>query len=514
MLALIAGALLPLAFAPFDLWPLGILSVGLWFHLLERDPGRGLLLGWLYGAGKYGVGVSWVYVSIHEHGGAPPLLAGLLVVLFVSGLSLFTLANGWLFIRWRGVRTARSGSTAVSEHQGRNALKFLLCFVLFEWLLTWVLTGFPWLLLGYGFPDTTLRGFAPLGGVFLVSGVAAAVAVALTLLARGIAAGRWRRMGAFDGQAAALLLVILLPWLIGAGLTQIRWSTPQAAHRVALVQGNVPQTVKWQPETRAPIIEKYLRLSEPYWGADLILWPEAALTAFEHEIPDLLARLNARGQRTGTALVLGIPGLEVRPGDEVVFHNTTLGLGMASGRYVKRRLVPFGEYVPLEDLLRGLITFFDLPMSRAEPGNWRQPLLQIHGAPAAMAICYEVVYPELLRESADVLLTVSNDTWFGDSLGPRQHLQMARMRALENGRWLLRATNDGLTAIIDPRGRIDAVLPRFEEGVLVGGYRSMQGRTPYNRLGNWPLLGTLAFVALLLVVLDRRARSRRDGVAD
>ena len=505
LLALAAGALLPLAFAPFDFWPLALVSVAVWFHLLDRDGGRGVLLGWLYGVGKYAVGVSWVYVSIHEYGNAPPWLAVLLVALFVAGLALFTTANGWLFVRIRNVRSRQTKASAPMS-DAISAAWFVVLFVGFEWLLTWFLTGFPWLLLGYAFLDTPLAGLAPVGGVLLMSLFVVTTAVAFVLLARAVRGGL-RLTDAFTWPATLLLLLVLLPWLIGAGLAQVQWSTQGQARTAALMQGNVAQSVKWQPETRDPIIDRYLSLTEPHWGTDLILWPEAALTVFAHEAPELLARLDRRGRDTGSGLILGIPGVEVRPGNEVVFHNTTIGLGTASGRYVKRRLVPFGEYVPLEALLRGLITFFDLPMSHAEAGDWQQPLLSIEGRPAAMAICYEVVYPGLMRADADVLLTVSNDTWFGDSIGPRQHLQMARMRALENGRWLLRATNDGITAIVDPQGRVTARLPRSEQGVLTGEYHSMAGRTPYNRFGEGPLLVALVVAAALLVLGPRRARA-------
>jgi apolipoprotein N-acyltransferase len=272
------------------------------------------------------------------------------------------------------------------------------------------------------------------------------------------------------------------------------------------VQGNIAQATKWQADNRLPIIQRYRSLTEPHWGADLIVWPEAAITVFEHQAGELLDVLDRRGRDTGSGLILGLPAVEAHPGGDYTFLNTARGLGTAEGRYVKRRLVPFGEYVPLEDMLRGIIGFFDLPMSHAEPGAWRQAPFKVDGARASMAICYEVVYPELVRDSVDVLLTISNDTWFGDSLGPQQHLAIARMRALENGRWLLRATNNGITAIVDPKGRVRGRLARFEAGVLAGEFQLMGGRTPFNRFGPWPgyllLLGTAVFLIL-----------RRSGVS-
>ena len=206
--------------------------------------------------------------------------------------------------------------------------------------------------------------------------------------------------------------------------------------------------------------------------------------------------------------MLGVPRAERTPDDGWLVYNGTLATGTGSGRYTKRRLVPFGDYVPFEDLLRGLIRFFDLPMSGFRPGARHQGPLDVGVGRAAMGICYEIAYAELMRLSAveaDVLITVSNDTWFGDSIGPPQHMQIARARALENGRWLLRGTNNGITAIVDHRGRVKASLPQFEPGVLAGEFRIMRGHTPYSRYGDGWLVG-LCFAGLLLGVLKTQAR--------
>ncbi|MEZ5559443.1 MAG: apolipoprotein N-acyltransferase [Pseudomonadales bacterium] len=491
ILSLLCGALLPLSLAPFDLWPLGILSVSAWFLLSFRDPRHAPLLAYLFAFGKYAVGASWVYVSIHVYGNASVPLAVFLVGLFVAGLALFGLAFGWAF------RLLARGALL------SDALLFAVLVVALEWLLTWFLTGFPWLYLGYAHLETPLAGFAPVGGILLVGLAAALSATQLAVLLRG------------SGHQRLVAVVVLLAlWGSGWLLTRPAWVTPVSQRSVALVQGNIDQGLKWRPENRASIVRTYTDLSEPYWGVDLMIWPEAAITLMAHEAGPVLEQLSARAAAAGTALVLGLPALERLPGGEIVFRNTAVAIGDGSGRYVKRRLVPFGEYVPLEDQLRGLIEFFDLPMSHAEPGAWRQPLLQIDGARAAMAICYEVVYPELVREQAqraDVLLTISNDTWFGSSIGPLQHEQMARMRALENGRWMLRGTNNGVTSIIDSRGAVRAALPQFEAGVLRGEFALMSGTTPFTRYGQLPLLlgMLLCLIGLLALRLrDRRARSR------
>jgi apolipoprotein N-acyltransferase len=469
-LALLAGALLPLSLAPFGWWPLGLVSVGLWYYLARTHPANGLMLGWLFGVGKFGVGVSWVYVSINVYGNAPPPLAVALVGVFVAALALFSLVNAWAYGR------LRNHAPLV------DALVFACLFVAFEWVLTWAFTGFPWLFPAYGHLHTALGGFAPLGGVLLVSlalAVSSCFAVAGYLCERKL----WP------------LAISLAPWLLGAALLAVQWVTPGEARSVALVQGNVDQAVKWLPESRGPIIDKYRRLSEPHWGVDTLIWPEAAVTLMAHQAEGLIASLQRRGAAAGTTLVLGLPAVERLPDGDVVFRNTAVALGDGAGRYVKRRLVPFGEYVPLEDWLRGIIDFFDLPMSHAAPGAWRQPLLQLGPDRAAMAICYEIVYPELVRaqaQGADLLLTLSNDSWFGASIGPLQHLQMARMRALENGRWLLRGTNNGVTAIVDHRGGVRARLPQFQSGTLVGEYRIMRGSTLFGLLGNGLVLGLLS----------------------
>lgn len=495
LLALACGALLPLSFAPFGYWPLGLVSLAGWFALLRRPDANGALLGWAYGVGKYGVGASWVYVSIHVYGNAPPPLAAFMVLLFVAGLALFTLANGWVFSRLR------------SGHPMADAVTFAALWSGFEWLLTWALTGFPWLYAGYAHLETPLAGLAPLGGVLLVGFTAALVAALLVVAGAAVIARQPR-------PAALALGLAVVPWLAGWAFWGTSWTQPGPVRQAALVQGNVDQAIKWSPESRDAIIRTYVELSEPHWGVDLLIWPEAAVTVLAHQAGDLLTALDRRGEAAGSALVLGIPAVERLPEGDIVFHNAAFAIGTGHGRYVKRRLVPFGEYVPLEGLLRGLIEFFDLPMSRSSPGPWQQPLLNLGGYHGLMAICYEIVYPDLVRSQAaqaDVLLTISNDSWFGRSIGPLQHLQMAQMRALENGRYVLRGTNNGVTAIIDPQGRVQARLPQFESGVLRGEYHTMSGTTPFTRFGHAPLLVVLCLLLTASVVM--KARTARPAAA-
>jgi len=486
-LAALAGALFPLGLAPFDWWPLALVAVAALFLCLQTVTARrAALVGWAFGVGKYGVGASWIYVSIHDYGPAPVWLAGSLVALFVAAMGLFPAAASFAYARWL------RGTSPIGR-----ALGFAATWSALEWLLTWFLTGFPWLFLGYAQIHDPLRHWAPVGGVLWV-GWLAALSVTLAVVAS--------RRGLPTRRRVAVGVAAALPWLLALPVGQVHWVEPGRVGSVALVQGDIPQDAKWHEETVVPIMETYRDLSAPYWQRDLVIWPEAAVTLFVQQAEPFLEAMGRLARRGGAALLLGIPSYERLPGDAVVFRNSAIVIGDGSGSYSKRRLVPFGEYVPLERLLRGLIEFFDLPMSHAEPGAMQQPLLQAGAWRVAMAICYEVAYPELVRRDArdaDVIVTISNDSWFGRSIGPHQHLQMAAMRALENGRWVLRGTNSGITAIVGPDGVVTERLPQFEAAVLDGTFSGMTGTTPYGRWGNALLFAAIAASAGAALLLRR-----------
>ncbi len=474
--SLAAGALLPFGLAPYDVWPVVLISAAGLYWVLTRDGARPLRDGWLFGVGKYGLGASWIYVSIHVYGDAPPPLAAFLVAVFVAGMALFSAAGAWLFVRYR------------PKHATVAAVWFATVWVLLEWLLTWFLTGFPWLFAGYAMLDTPLEALAPVGGVLLVS--LAAVLTAACLVA-------WRRWTSWA--------IAALPWIAAWSLAGVNWTGSGQAQRVALVQGDIPQEIKWQPDA-AVTFERYASLSEPVWDRDLVVWSEAVLYANTAAAREFLTIMSSRAEG---ALVLGLAVREDTP-DGARYYNAALATGAGSGLYRKQRLVPFGDFVPFDELLRGLIGFFDLPMSVLSPGESGQPPLRgANGIMLGMAICYEIAYPELVRrqgKAADVLVTLSNDTWFGESIGPLQHMQIARMRALENGRYVLRATNNGVTGIVDDKGRVTATLPQFERGVLTGVFRRATGATPFARFGSNLVLAAL--LLFLAVVIGGRVAAR------
>ena len=502
VLALAAGGIYPLAFAPFHWFPLLFVSVAVFWWLLNHASTQWATLAWIYGLGKYGVGISWIYVSIHQYGGASPLLAGLMVASFVGFMALFCLPIGW-FVGALKTSGRPLGRVAL-------AMGFIASWLLMEWLLTWFLTGFPWLFAGHAMLGTPLQGFAPIFGALGLTLVAVLASLLLQVIADKTQAGSHR------GYAMGGLLLLAG---LGLSLNSVSWVTSQARYDGALVQGDIDQAIKWDQDQRFVNVRKHMRLSAAHWDADLLIWPEAALTLFGRDARQATQALHGQAQSSQTNVIVGMPDVQRQTGEEAQFFNTVQAFGLAEGRFAKRHLVPFGEYVPLQDYLRGLIEFFDLPMSVATPGPRQQPniRLQLPGiqqpVEVASGICYEIAYGDTLRRQAatsGVLLTVSNDTWFGGSIGPHQHMQIAQMRALENGRWLLRATNSGLTGVVNERGEIAAQLPQFEPAVLRAEFAVMLGTTPYTYLGDWPVLGVV--LILLLAVLGRLRRGLSETV--
>lgn len=488
LLALAAGALTTLSLAPFDIWPLALLSIGLiYVGLRELTPKQAAGRGWCYGFGLFASGVSWVYVSIHDFGAAPPVLAGALTLGFVAGLALFFALLGWLWSRWLRPQYAPLLS----------ALAFAALWLALDALRGWGLTGFPWLYAGYSQLEGPLASLAPLGGVWLLSFAVVLTAALLIELPR---------LFAHKGALIGSLVVLAALWGSAMGIGQHAWTqTKGEPLTVAAMQGNVAQSIKWDPKKLEMQLLLYRDMTFHSRPTDLIVWPETAVPILKEHAEGYLTMMNRFAQQRQSALITGVPVRQPNADGELRYYNGLTTAGDAQGTYLKQKLVPFGEYVPLQDLLRGLIAFFDLPMSDFARGSPGQALLQAKGYQIAPFICYEVVYPEFaasLAAQSEILLTVSNDAWFGHSIGPLQHLQMAQMRALEAGRWMIRATNNGVTVLIDPQGRIVEQIPAFEEAVLYGEVTPMRGLTPYLQWRSWPLI--LLCAALLIWALARR----------
>lgn len=478
-----AGAACTFAFAPRALALLAPLALALLFHFCSRStPGQAFRLGYLFGLGLFGAGVHWLRISIHLFGGLGSVASTAVTFLLIAFLALFPAAAAWAAARCRGDSPARDLLLAQPA-----------AWVLGEWLRGWLFTGFPWLLVGYTQIDLPPGALAPVTGVFGLSWFVALGAGTLVLLARP---GRRQRVLAAT-MAAALLVVTL-----AAG--QGRWTHDTGVTRtVALVQGAVPLEVKWNPEFLHQSVQRYVTLTAPHWDSDIIIWPETAIPAFASQVPDLLRELGAEAVRQDADLYVGFP--TVAPAGDRYF-NSLLLLGAGVLAYDKRHLVPFGEFTPFAPVLRGFAELLNIPMSNFSRGTQARPLLQGRHGIAGVSICYEDVFGAEVIEAlpdADLLINISNDGWFGDSAAPHQHLQMARMRALETGRYLLRATNSGISAIIDPDGNVTARAPQFAPTVLAGSITLHTGATPYVRAGDWPVIVLL----VLAVIAAWRRRS-------
>lgn len=491
---LLAGALQTLTFAPFHWWLLGPLSILLvLFASLNLTPRHLFRAGWLFGVGLFGTGVSWVYVSISEYGNTPAVVAFVLTALFVAGLALF---HGLAFWLW-GRLTPKSTT--------RRLLLLPAVWILGDWLRSWLLTGFPWLYLGTAQVDGPLAGFAPVTGVYGITFWVVATGVGLW------AASALLRRKRFV-QALLIALITLTPWLTGPLLNRIQWTHLSAQSTpIAAMQGNIPQQIKWDPDFLKHQIQIYLGLTENDWDKAIILWPETAIPLPQDQAGKIIEYIREQLGPEST-LITGIPwyGYSDRLKD-FTYHNSIMAIGNGQGMYHKQRLVPFGEYVPLQHWLRGLIGFFDLPMSSFSPGPENQPPLTANGYKVMPFICYEVAYPDFVARRArdmDLLITISNDGWFGHSVGPLQHLQIARMGALETGRYMLRDTNNGLSAIIDEKGQITRTIPQFTRQTMRGDVRMASGNTPYMLSGSWPAL-TLAMI--LIVFIRERRRPDTTG---
>ncbi|AGA34181.1 Apolipoprotein N-acyltransferase / Copper homeostasis protein CutE [Thioalkalivibrio nitratireducens DSM 14787] len=480
LLSLLAGATLVLAFAPFDHYLLAPLSLALWFALLRgAGPRHALRHGYAFGLGLFGAGANWIFNSLLIFGEAPLVVATLITALFVLYLALYPALLAWIAARLFG--RARLLSWLLALAGG---------FVLLEALRGWFLSGFPWLLIGHTLLDSPARGWLPVAGEAGAGLVVALAAVALVLL------------GARRFVAGLVLLAMLLASSAGNALWNGLQPAPSAL-RVAIVQGNIEQSRKWADDGIDYALSLYSGLSREAGDVDLLVWPETAIPAFYFEVYEPLEVLSLDLEAWGTELVTGI--FDYDPATRAMYNSIR---HIPSGAtYDKRQLVPFGEFLPFRDRVAWLDRLLDIPMSDLTPGTG-SGRVAMAGLVAGLSVCYEAAYSRRIRAAlpeAGFLLNVSNDAWFGDTLAPHQHLQIARVRALEMGRPLIRATNTGVSALIDADGRLTARAGLFTREVLTGEIQPRQGYTPAARFGPWPAL----LVALLLVLPAGRARRGR-----
>jgi len=485
LIALPAGAIGPLAFSPNNMWLLGFISVmGLYMALKYATPRQGAIAGWFFGMGFFGVGTSWVFVSINVYGNASVLFAAFLTALFVMGLALLFALQGWLTQRY--------------FNRSLYLFSFAALWILGEWFRSWFLTGFPWLYLGYTHVQSSFAGIAPIFGVMGVS-----LVIAITGAGFGEMTLIWNRHSEHKAYAVARSYIptgLFVLWVLAVLSGNLNWveQVSDEAVSIGIVQANIDQGEKFNAAFIEENLALYDELSMPLWQNDVVIWPETAIPYVYESSSAVISYFRSQANSSNTTLITGIFGRT-----ETGLHNSITSLGNGGGIYHKQKLVPFGEYTPLRAVFSTLLQVFDLPMSSLTRGPSRQVSLSASGYSVAPFICYEVVYPDFVRRlatDADYLVTISNDTWFGASWGPLQHLQMAQMRALENGRYMVRATNNGVSAIINEKGEILSRTEQFQAQVLEGEIFVMSGRTPFSYWGSWPVL----ILCICLLVIARR----------
>ena len=482
--ALVSGAVLNLAFAPYRFVWAAPFMLALLYSLLGRVSGRrAMARGLLFGVGLFATGVPWIYLTLARFGGMPAPLAALACGLFVGALSLYIALAARVFALLR-------------RGDGFDPWVFAALWVIGEWVRNVFLTGFPWLDVGYAASAAPLVHWAPLIGVLGLSFILALAGALAVEAARGHWRGLW-----------PLVLFLAATPLVGR-LTFVH-RTGQAV-TASLVQGNISPDAKWDPRGRRDIIRRYLQLTKKGDG-QLVIWPETAIPGYSHElrrhfIPMLRRLAHVSHRHFLFGLVEGDPYVPDGP-----IYNAVMSVGRHEGFYRKRHLVPFGEYLPWPSLLNPLLEVLHIPMSGFTSWPGREHPLRAGAAQISVSICYEIAYGPIVTQSlpqATLLVNVSDDSWYGHSNEARQQLQIAQLRAAEAGRDLLVVTNDGLTAHITHSGRIAARLPPFHAGVLTVVARLYTGTTPYDRMGDGGVLGFLGVIGFVAVARSRAYRRR------
>lgn len=476
------GAAAVISYAPFGFFLGPVLTLAGLYWLITREISlkRSALVSFCYGCGLFLAGVSWIYVSLERYGGMAVPLALAATFAFCAGLALFMGICGIGYAKLRRVGELR------------NAFLFAALWTLSEWLRGTIFGGFPWLVIGYSqVPFSPLAGYTPLLGVY---GVTFMVALSAALSVLALAGPR---------RATAVTLLVML-WLEGWALRQVQWTSPIAQpFTVALLQGNIAQDRKWREDERARTLDTYLSLLDRS-DASLLVMPETALPVWFDALPaDFLRTLRERIEQRRSTLIVGAPE-RVEEHDQVRYFNSAFALGGAGAEvYRKRHLVLLGEYVPAGSIFRSLSEVLHIPLNGFSPGPANPAPMIVDGQRVAISICFEDAFGEQIvgrTLDATLLVNLSNLAWFGDSLAPHQHLQISQTRALESGRFVVRATNTGVTAIIDQRGYLTARAPQFEPSVLHGTVQGYTGRTPYALWGNAPIVAFASTIILGVIV--------------
>lgn len=469
LIAILLGALSVLAFAPFDLSPLILISISglfiLWFE--AKTNHASIQIGLWYGLGLFGFGASWLFSSMYFYSGVVLPLAVLLTAIFVLFLSLSVALSGWLAFYFKNA----------NRPAGTLVILFPALWLVSELVRSGVFGGFPFLLSGVTHIDTWLDGYAPVFGVW---GVSWALAISAGLIVWLFITRSW--------VMASLCFCLL--WSGGGFLQQTQWVTPiEKPVDIALIQGNIAQEKKWQPNAFFPTLKTYIELTKKHLDADVVVWPETAVPAYYHMVErGALSQFIKDAQMLDTDILIGV--IDGKRGSDV-YYNALINVHKPDDRYYKQHLVPFSEYFPFNDFFKFVSGLFDIPFATFTAGQANQPLMNLGGHSVGLGICYEMAFGEEIASrlpEAKYIVTVSNDAWFANTFQPAQQLQDVQMRALELGREIARATNTGYTAIVDIKGEIKAEIPAYEQDVLRGEIQPYEGLTFYAEWKKLPVL--------------------------
>lgn len=482
------GALTCLGDAPFGIAiiPIICLAILIW-SCQQISVRQSVLRAWFFGLGFYGFGVSWVYVAMNVFGHMAMPIAGFFTLLLVAYMALFS-ALAMAMVRY----------FSMLPQVYSILLLFPAAWALSEWFRSWLFTGFPWLLVGYSQLDWPISGFAPWIGVYGLSFLTALMSALLLL----VFISKQKR---YYYSAAFIVLLVA-----GFLLNFISWGNPVGKEfKVTVLQGNIPQEDKWKPGQLNKTIGIYTEMIRASLQSDIIVLPENALPVFYHKIEDeYLQHLNNLANQFNTAIVLGLPIKDIGTGE---YFNGIVVVGKGNGRFKKHHLVPFGEYIPLKSIIGDLLRIMDIPMADFSKGAAMQDLPVVHDQSLGVTVCYEDAYVGEVNKKlpqASLLVNGSNNAWYGNSLAPHQHLRISRMRAKETARDIMRATTNGISAIIDYTGRIKVKTPQFRRSGIHGTVQGRQGSTPFVMIGNLSVMTVIFLVYLAPILWYKRVMAK------
>ncbi len=490
-IALALGSSMPLAFAPFNFWWLSILAISglIFLWQTELTKKQTFLIGLLFGLGYFGFGLYWVYLSLHDFGNASVLVAVSITALLIVWQACYIGVLGLVFHQFK-----KQYSLSIA------LLLMPMLWFSMEWLKGIVLTGFPWLSVGYAHINSPLSIYAPWIGVYGLGAISIVMSLVLVIvLKRNIKTNR------------AVILIAVSIILLMPVFSQIEQTTPlDKSLKVTQIQGNIAQQIKWQQDKRQQILEVYWDQTKLYWGSDLIVWPETAIPGKSELIEEsVLLPMSMIAAENETNLLVGVIMSDLAKSR---YFNSMLMVGENQGVYHKRHLVPFGEYMPMRWLLEFMNKFIQIPMSDMQAGDLEQPLMTIDDVKLGVSICYENVFSRDINRDlpeANILINTSNDAWFGDSLAPHQHLQIAQMRSLETGRPMVRSTNTGISAFINHKGEVTQQTDQFKVQVITADVIGRTGKTAFISFQPYQWVAVLGIFLIWLYSLLQGKRLNR-----